>query len=292
MNTPHSVIQKAKLAVITGGASGIGLAIAAKLSRRGMNLVLFDKNKAALAAATEKLKSESSESVIQVLQGDVTAFESRFELLKLVRASGPISLLVNNAAILHRAGPWGNDQVWHNVMDVNFWSVLEMQRLFVSVMLEQAEKSAIVNVGSKEGITTPPGNAAYAVSKAAVRVLTEQLAHELRECVGEKISAHLLIPGFTFTPMNFPGMTPDTPKPQGAWEADQVADRMIEGMESGDFYIFCPDNEVTWELDQRRLQWSIDDMIKNRPALSRWHNAYAEQFRKYISRIGLDGVGS
>jgi NAD(P)-dependent dehydrogenase (short-subunit alcohol dehydrogenase family) len=152
-------------------------------------------------------------------------------------------------------------------------------------MFSQAGPAAIVNLGSKEGITTRPGNAAYSVSKAAVKVLTEQLAHELREKVGDRISAHLLIPGYTFTPMNFPGMTRDDQKPDSPWTAEQVADRLIEKMAEGDFYIFCEDNESSWELDQRRMQWSADDMIQNRPALSRWHKAYADQFAEYVSDV-------
>lgn len=170
-------------------------------------------------------------------------------------------------------------------MDINFWSVLILQQLFVETMFSQKGPAAIVNLGSKEGITTRPGNAAYSVSKAAVKVLTEQLAHELREKVGDRISAHLLIPGYTFTPMNFSGMTHDTQKPDSPWSADQVADRLIEKMVEGDFYIFCEDNESNWALDQRRMQWSADDMIQNRPALSRWHTEYADKFANYIAGV-------
>ena len=66
-------------------------------------------------------------------------------------------------------------------------------------MLAQGTPAMIVNTGSKQGITTPPGNLAYNVSKAALKTYTEGLAHALRNVPGANISAHLLIPGFTFT---------------------------------------------------------------------------------------------
>ena len=115
-----------------------------------------------------------------------------------------------------------------------------------------------------------------------MRVLTEQLAHELRERAQDRVTAHLLIPGWTFTPMNFPGVAADAPKPAGTWSAAHVVDRMIEGMSAGDFYIFCQDNEVTREMDQRQMQWAADDLIQNRPALSRWHPDWREKFAGFM----------
>ncbi|MCP6313352.1 oxidoreductase, partial [Klebsiella pneumoniae] len=78
------------------------------------------------------------------------------------------------------------------------------------------------------------------------------LAHELRQIEGGQMTAHLLIPGFTFTGMTSPGRTDDTPKPPGAWTADQVIDVLIDGLGTGRFYLFCQDNETTREMDERR----------------------------------------
>ena len=117
-------------------------------------------------------------------------------------------------------------------------------------MLAQGTACAIVNTGSKQGITCPPGDTAYNVSKAGVKVLTEALAHSLRNEEGARITAHLLIPGSTFTGMTRRGRTE---KPPGAWTPDQVVDMLIAGMNQGDFYILCPDNEVTREIDNRRI---------------------------------------
>lgn len=279
----HPAIRKNSVAVVTGGATGIGYAIASCLAKEGMKIVLFDRDQPALDTAVSSLYSETPDAQLLVVTGDVSCEESLQELHVLARGFGDVSLVVNNAAILKGAGPWSDPEQWRKTMAINFWGVLRVQQLFVEHMLSKSTPGAVVNLGSKEGITTPPGNAAYSVSKAAVKVLTEQLEHELRERSDGRVSAHLLIPGYTFTPMNFPGMTSATAKPQAPWTADQVVQRMLEGMARGEFYIFCEDNEVTRELDQRRMQWSADDLILNRPALSRWHPDYRQQFSDYVA---------
>ena len=267
--------------MVTGSAAGIGFAIAERLATEDMEVVLFDRDTDALGDAVSTLRSRLPQAHLSAVQGDVTNDAALQRLQDHCNQLGPVSLLVNNAAIITKAGPWENEAIWHRVMDINFWSVLRLQTLFVEDMLAQSTPAAIVNLGSKEGITTPPGNAAYNVSKAALRVLTEQLAHELRERCNH-VSAHLLIPGYTFTPMNFPSMSHTTAKPAAPWSAGQVAERLVEGMANGEFYIFCEDNEVSRELDQRRIQWSADDLIQKRPALSRWHRDFRDEFAAYV----------
>jgi hypothetical protein len=71
-------------------------------------------------------------------------------------------------------------------------------------------------------------------------------------------------------------------KPAGAWSADQVADMLIAGMSAGDFYILCPDNEVTRETDNKRIIWAAQDITQNRPALSRWHADYKDDFATFM----------
>jgi NAD(P)-dependent dehydrogenase (short-subunit alcohol dehydrogenase family) len=152
---------------------------------------------------------------------------------------------------------------------------------FVPDIVAQRTAAAIVNTGSKQGITTPPGDTAYNVSKAGVKVLTEAVAHELRGIEGCHVTAHLLVPGFTFT-----GLTASAEKPAAAWTADQVVDFLLQGMARGDFYILCPDNDVTRIIDNKRIQWAADDIIKNRPALSRWHADYKAEFAQYMKSGG------
>jgi hypothetical protein len=71
-------------------------------------------------------------------------------------------------------------------------------------------------------------------------------------------------------------------KPPGAWSADQVAEMLVDGMAAGDFYILCPDNEVTREIDNKRILWAAQDITDNRPALSRWHPDYKDRFAAFL----------
>ena len=87
----------------------------------------------------------------------------------------------------------------------------------------------------------------------------------------------MLIPGFTFT-----GITGRAEKPPEAWTAEQVIEFMIAGMTRGDFYILCPDNAVMRETDEKRIRWAADDLIKNRPALSRWHPDFTDVFDRFM----------
>jgi hypothetical protein len=93
------------------------------------------------------------------------------------------------------------------------------------------------------------------------------------------VTVHLLIPGFVFTDLTRGNRTE---KPAGAWTPDQTADFMMERLADGDFYILCPDNDVTREMDEKRMAWAMGDIIENRPPLSRWHKDWAKAFEEYM----------
>ncbi|RUY75558.1 SDR family NAD(P)-dependent oxidoreductase, partial [Mesorhizobium sp. M7A.F.Ca.CA.001.10.2.1] len=174
--------------------------------------------------------------------------------------------------------PWENGDAWKRLLDINFWGVVHGVEAFAPRMLASASPGLIVNTGSKQGITTPPGNLAYNVSKAGVKTFTEGLSHALRNEPGAHVAAHLLIPGFTFT-----GLTEGaTEKPAAAWTGEQVVDFMLESLTRGDFYILCPDNEAARPLDEKRMAWAIGDIIENRPALSRWHPDHKDSFAAFM----------
>ena len=168
---------------------------------------------------------------------------------------------------------------------MNLWGVVNGTQAFVPGMIARSRETGrpglVVNTGSKQGITTPPGNPAYNVSKAGVKVFTEALAHELRQAEGARITAHLLVPGFVFT-----GLTRGerTAKPPAAWTPEETVAFMLDRLEAGDFYILCPDNDVSRSLDEKRIAWAAGDLIENRPALSRWHPDYAEKFAAFMKR--------
>ncbi|TIT98618.1 MAG: SDR family NAD(P)-dependent oxidoreductase, partial [Mesorhizobium sp.] len=108
--------------------------------------------------------------------------------------------LMNNAGVGNNPGkPWENRDAWKRLLDINFWGIVHGVEAFTPHMLATGRPGLIVNTGSKQGITTPPGNLAYNVSKSGVKTFTEGLAHALRNEPGAKVAAHLLIPGFTFT---------------------------------------------------------------------------------------------
>ena len=119
---------------------------------------------------------------------------------------------------------FGDPARWRRIIDVNLWGVINGVQTFAPDMIKQGTAAAIVNTGSKQGITCPPGDTAYNVSKAGVKVVTEALAHELRNTEGCRVSAHLLIPGFIFTAMTKGSRTE---KPAAAWTPEQVVDFML-----------------------------------------------------------------
>ena len=172
-------------------------------------------------------------------------------------------------------------EVWARILGVNLWGVVNGIHAFAPGMIAGGKPGAVVVTGSKQGITTPPGNTPYNVSKAGVKAVTEALAHELRER-GAAVSAHLLIPGFVYTGLAKARGMAD--KPDGAWTPEQTVDRMLERMAAGDFYILCPDNETTPEQDRRRIAWAAGDVIENRPALSRWHPDFKDAFAEHMKR--------
>jgi len=276
----HPALTPGRAAVITGAASGIGLAAAKRLAGLGLNICLADRPGAALkaaAAAVNKIaRAKGARAFAQPT--DVTKLAQVKKLKKAVYAQfGEVALLMNNAGIGNGGGPFENYERWRKVLEVNLWGPINGVQVFAPAMIAQGGPAAIVNTGSKQGITTPPGDTAYNVSKVGVKVLTEALAHALRNIDGCEVTAHLLVPGFTHT-----GMTGAKRKPPAAWTADQVVVFLLEALGRGEFYILCPDNAVTREMDNRRMQWAVDDLIKNRPALSRWHPDYKEAFEAFL----------
>jgi NAD(P)-dependent dehydrogenase (short-subunit alcohol dehydrogenase family) len=271
-----SVFERGNVSVITGAASGIGRAAAQAFAARGMKLCLLDREADALTEFAASLPGH-----VRAIPGDVSRREDVERLRDAAYDTfGAVDVLMNNAAIGHGSKSWGTLPRWKAILDVNLWGVIHGVDAFAPRMLAQGGPAAIVNTGSKQGITNPPGDPAYAVAKAGVRALTEQLAHALRNEHGGQVTAHLLVPGWTFT-----GLTAgdQTEKPAGAWTPEQVVERMITAVDAGEFYVYCPDNVVSEDLDALRLQWSVADIIEKRPALSRWHPDWKDKFEAYVA---------
>jgi len=255
-------IRKGGTALITGAGMGIGRAAAIRCARDGMRLVAVDVMADKLENLSAELASFTSANQFMTLTADIGVPEQVERMVTAcTRQFGAPSFLMNNAVT--RAGK-GHDaplDEWRTAMDVNFWAAVETCRLLVPQMKEKG--GAIVNVGSKQGITNPPCHPIYNITKAALKTYTELLEHVLRTQDGSPVTAHLLIPGWATT-----GEAQHRP---GAWLPDQVVDMMISGVDAGTFYILCPDDETTAEMDRQRILWGAGDIVENRPPLSRWH---------------------
>ena len=276
----HPAFAKTRTAVITGAASGIGLAAAKAMAGFGMAIVMIDLAGESLQAAAKALSAMGTRVLAIGLDvSDEAALKSA--ATQVVKDMPPVTFLMNNAGLGPASSTLQASPAWMRIMGVNLWGVIHGTQAFAAAMLAHGEAGLIVNTGSKQGITTPPGNPAYNVSKAGVKAFTEALAHELRNTPNSKTSAHLLIPGWVFT-----GLTAaaGAAKPAGAWTAEQCVDFMLQKLERGDFYILSPDNDVTRGVDEKRIAWAAGDIIENRPALSRWHPEFAEVFRASLEK--------
>jgi len=281
----HPVLSANNVAVITGGASGIGFAAALRFAGLGMKVCIADVDAARLDAAASQASSVAPGGAADVMTKvvDVSQVEEVKSLESAVRERfGGTDLLMNNAGIQPGSTMFGPADNWQRILGVNLWGVINGAQVFAPGMIARGRSGLIINTGSKQGITTPPGDPAYNVSKAGVKAFTEALQHELRNTAGCRVNAHLFIPGFVFTPLTAHGRAE---KPQAAWTPDQTVEFMIGRVEAGDFYILCPDNDVPRSLDERRILWAASDIVENRPPLSRWHPDYADAFAAFVKKM-------
>ena len=272
-------IKAGGYAVVTGAASGLGRVAALRFAEAGLGVILADLPSTQLDEAVVEVRDRAADNVEVIGKPtDITDDASIAALADTAFSTGNVAVLMNNAGIGGLpTTPWSEMDNWRRLLDVNFLGVLRGVHAFLPRMIDAKRPAVVINTGSKQGITTPPGNPAYNISKAAVKVLTEQLAHELHK-TGAPISAHLFVPGFTYTGM-IAASIPE--KPASAWTSEQAVDYFLARMAKGDFYILCPDNDVDETRDRRRIEWSALDILENRPALSRWHPDYEDTFKEF-----------
>ena len=275
------------VAVITGGASGIGRAAARRCARAGMQLVLGGSNATKLAEAATEIGSIAGSANVLAETVDVADAAAMQALAQRTGERwGAPGLLMNNAAGFVTGGPGGildPLEGWKRLFEINLFGVIHGVMAFLPGMLAAGQRARIVNTGSKQGLTNPPGNPAYNVTKAAVNAYTQNLARDLREREGSMVTAHLLVPGWT--------TTGDSVHRQGAWLPEQVIDYMASALEHDAFFIICPDDETTGEMDKKRVLWNALDIVNDRPALSRWHKDYKEAFGEFMRQDLPKGWG-
>ncbi|MFZ7093896.1 SDR family NAD(P)-dependent oxidoreductase [Primorskyibacter sp. 2E233] len=270
----HAAIKPGNVAVVTGGASGIGLEAARRLSELGMKVCIADLPGPGLEAARQKAGAALAVGV------DVAEPDQLRDLKSQVEAQlGPVDVLMNNAGMQPGSSIFDVEANWDRIIGVNMWGIIRGSQVFAPDMAASGRPGLIVNTGSKQGITTPPGDPAYNVSKAGVKAFTEALQHELRNIDGCAVEARLFIPGWVFTPLTARGRTD---KPEGAWTPAQVVDFLLLSLDRDDFYILCPDNDVDRATDAKRILWAAQDITENRAPLSRWHPDYTEDFAAWL----------
>jgi NAD(P)-dependent dehydrogenase (short-subunit alcohol dehydrogenase family) len=275
-----SALLPGSVAVVTGGASGIGLAAAKRFAGMGLAVCVADIGSERLAEAAARIAEAVHGATVMTAETDVRLVDDVERLRdRVAERFGGTDILMNNAGVQPGSAIFGPAENWRRVLAVNLWGVINGAQVFAPVMIARGRPGLIINTGSKQGITTPPGDPAYNVSKAGVKAFTEALQHELRNSSGCRISAHLLIPGYVFTALTARGQTE---KPAAAWTPDQTVDFMMDSLERDDFYILCPDNDVPRALDEKRIAWAASDIIENRPPLSRWHPEWKEKFEAFV----------
>ena len=184
-----------KVAVITGGAGGLGLALARRFAREGMKLVLADVDNAALERAAAGLKASGASVMTQ--RTDVSKGTDIEALAQTTTAAfGAVHLVINNAGIGTVGVTWESSEAdWQWTLGVNLWGVIHGVRVFTPIMLKQDTEGHIVNVASVAGLISPPGMGVYNVSKHAVVALTETLHHDLT-VAQSKLKCSVLCPAY------------------------------------------------------------------------------------------------
>ncbi|KAI3621179.1 oxidoreductase [Moniliophthora roreri] len=309
----HPIFHEGRVAVVTGAASGIGRAACIEFAKLKLKVAIADVDEVRLQAVGKELVALIGETNVLIVPTDVSEIDQVVRLKERVYEAwgegapppiftpptvltfAQVAVLMNNAGIAPKGSSWGGIDNWKKVFDVNVFGIVNVQQTFVphakfspfsqQPMIHQENEALIINTGSKQGITNPPGNAAYNASKAAVKSLTESLAYELRERPDSHVTAHLFIPGWTYTGLT--GAHKDMAKPEGAWTPQETVLYMLDKVRAGDFYVLVPDNETRREVDELRIMWGAGDIVERRPALSRWHRDYKALFEEYVR----DGLG-
>ncbi|EXJ57462.1 hypothetical protein A1O7_07810 [Cladophialophora yegresii CBS 114405] len=290
-----SVFRPGALALISGGASGVGFAFASHCRRQGMHVALLDINRETLASASSALQAIDNKLLTLTYEIDVSDMDAWAAIRADVETKfQTIDFLMLNAGMAIRTtSPWKDAAYFHKTLATNYFGMIHGLVTFLPLVTRSPSPAAIVMTGSKQGITNPPGNPAYNASKSAVKTTAEQLAHDVRtsgsSIYAPHVSAHLLVPGWTFTGLSGNlGPVADEEalktKPRGAWLPSQVAEYGVAKIERGEFYIICPDTDVDEALDNARMSWAAGDITEGRSALSRWDDKVKDEAAGWIQK--------
>ena len=262
-----------KVAVVTGAASGIGLAMAQRFAREGMKLTLVDIEAGALDEAAAELASGGADVFAQRV--DVSDADSMDGLAQAVLDRfGAVHLVCNNAGVATGGPIWDLTTAdWEFAMRPNLWGVIHGVRVFTKHLIAQDE-GHIVNTASLAGLVSLPGFGPYNVTKHAVVTLSETLHGELA-ALGSKVGVSVLCPGFVSTrlwesdrnwPEDLPRRDPQLPEQQeqtravlkvlieGGISTEPVVERVVDAIVNQRFYILTHEgSEDAVEQRMRRI---------------------------------------
>ena len=269
---------KGKVAVITGGASGLGRAMAERFAAEGMSVVLADVEPNALAKAEAEMKAAGA-TVIGVRTDVSKAADVEALARRTLDAFGGVHLLANNAGVAEGGNVWDNTVAdWEWVLGVNMWGVIHGVRVFTPIMLAQGSEGHIINTASVAGLISPPGMGIYCVSKHAVVTLSECLHHDLAQKT-DKIKCSVLCPAYVPTGIADSGRNRPTELNQtrqktaadlaldaslkkavqsGKLTAADVAQKVYEAVRDERFYI------LTHPKIKPSIQWRMEDILQER----------------------------
>jgi NAD(P)-dependent dehydrogenase (short-subunit alcohol dehydrogenase family) len=267
-----------KVAVITGGASGLGRAMAERFARAGMSIVLADVEPNALARAEAEMKAAGAK-VIGVRTDVSKAAEVEALAQQTLAAFGGVHLVANNAGVAEGGNVWDNTVAdWEWVLGVNLWGVIHGVRVFTPIMLAQGSEGHIINTASVAGLLSPPGMGIYSVSKHAVVALSECLHQDLAQKT-DKIKCSVLCPAYVPTGIsdsgrNRPAALSATRHKSaadlaldaslkkavqsGKLTAADVAQKVYEAVCDERFYI------LTHPKIKPSIQWRMEDILQER----------------------------
>ncbi len=208
---------KGKVAVVTGGASGIGRAMAERFAEEGMRIVIADIEESALRRAEAEMKSDGAE--VLAVRCDVSKAHDVKQLAEAtIRKFGNVQILCNNAGVGITGATWEIPlEDWEWVLGVNLWGVIYGIHYFVPLMLKHGGPAHVINTASMAGLTSGGSMAPYHVSKHGVVTLSEGLFHEFRQR-GSPIGVSVLCPGWVDTKIN----ESDRNRPAGKVPDDQM----------------------------------------------------------------------
>jgi NAD(P)-dependent dehydrogenase (short-subunit alcohol dehydrogenase family) len=268
-----------KVAVITGGASGLGRAMAERFAREGMRIVLADVEPNALAKAEAEMKAAGAK-VIGVRTDVSRAAEVAALAQKTLAAFGAVHIVANNAGVAPLGNAWENSVAdWGWTLGVNLWGVIHGVRVFTPIMLAQGSEAHVVNTASVSGLISPPGSAMYNVTKHAVVALTETLYHDLalkQARIGCSVLCPAYVPtGIVDSERNRPALLQNPAQVKtaeqrareamlrkavtsGKLSSADVAEKVFQAVREERFYI------LTHPKIKPSIQWRMEDILQER----------------------------